>query len=78
MIRTIDGSEDSEINTLAVSKDGDVFVSAGNDKMVKLWGYDDAQCYRVGYGHAGPVNKVKSPHPGRHLPQPTAHRLRRL
>ena len=58
MIRTIEGSEDSEINTLAVSKDGDVFVSAGNDKMVKLWGYDDAQCYRIGYGHAAPINKV--------------------
>lgn len=62
MIRTVEGSEDSEINTLAVSKDGDVFVSAGNDRLVKLWGYDDAQCYRVGQGHAGAVNKVACSH----------------
>jgi cilia- and flagella-associated protein 52 len=55
----VDGSEDSEINTLAISKDGDVFVSAGNDKQVKLWGYDDAQCYRVGTGHSGAVTKVE-------------------
>ena len=58
MIRTLDGSEDSEINTLAVSKEGEVFVSAGNDRQVKLWGYDDGQCYRIGQGHAGAVNKV--------------------
>ena len=25
---------------------------------VKVWGYDDGQCYKVGYGHAGPINKV--------------------
>ena len=58
MIRTLDGSEDSEVNSLAISKDGEVFVSGGADKAVKLWGYDDGRCYRVGHGHAGAVNKV--------------------
>ena len=58
VIRSIEGSLDSEINCLAVSKEGEVFVSAGNDRQVKLWGYDDGHCYRIGVGHAGPVNKV--------------------
>ena len=30
----------------------------GQDKTVKLWGYDDGQCYRYGYGHAGTITKV--------------------
>jgi len=78
VIRTLDGSEDSEINALAVSKEGEVFVSAGNDRQVKLWGYDDGQCYRVGLGHAAPINKVLSAHPGRHLSEPKEHHLGRL
>jgi len=32
----------------------------GQDKAVKVWGYDDGQCYKVGLGHAGTINKVNS------------------
>jgi WD40 repeat protein len=35
-IRISDGSPTSEVNTLAISNDGDAFVSAGADKLVRV------------------------------------------
>jgi len=55
----LDGSDDGEINAMDVSGDGQNFVSAGEDKLVKIWGYDDGLCNFVGIGHSGPISKVK-------------------
>eukprot|EP01025_Chloroclados_australasicus_P008867 TRINITY_DN13287_c0_g1_i1.p1 TRINITY_DN13287_c0_g1~~TRINITY_DN13287_c0_g1_i1.p1 ORF type:complete len:634 (+),score=78.24 TRINITY_DN13287_c0_g1_i1:174-2075(+) len=57
-IRTIDASEESMVNSLAVDVDGEVLVSGGGDKVLKLWGYDEGHCYQTGIGHSGPINKV--------------------
>jgi len=40
-IRMLDGSEDGEINALAITNEGEHFVSGGEDKQLKLWGYDE-------------------------------------
>jgi hypothetical protein len=29
---------------MAITKEGEHFVSGGEDKIVKLWGYDDGMC----------------------------------
>ena len=58
-IRIIDGSESAEINALAVSPAGDVLVSGGGDKLVKLWGYDEGICYHAGVGHSSAITNVK-------------------
>lgn len=58
IIRMLDGSDTGEINTLAITKNGDYFVSGGEDKLVKIWGYDDGQCYFHGEGHAGTINRI--------------------
>jgi len=57
-IRTLDGSDDGEINAMDVTSDGQNFVSVGEDKLIKIWGYDDGLCNFIGIGHSGPVNKV--------------------
>ena len=57
-IRIIDGSMDNEVNSLAISADGDNFVSGGGDKVVKLWGYDSGEVAAVGMGHSGVITKV--------------------
>lgn len=58
MIRMVDGSETGEINTLSITAKGDYFLSGGEDKIVKLWRYDDGQCYYHGEGHAGTINRI--------------------
>lgn len=58
-IRIIDGSNDNTINCLDITEDGEAFVSAGADKLVKLWGYDEGKCYAQGIGHSGSVLKTR-------------------
>lgn len=54
-IRIIDGSEENTVNCLAITEDGDKFVSAGGDKLVQVWGYDEGYRYYNGYGHSGEI-----------------------
>lgn len=58
IIRMLDGSETGEINALSITSSGDYFVSGGEDKVVKIWGYDDGQSYYHGEGHAGTINRI--------------------
>jgi WD40 repeat protein len=58
-IRITDGSATDTINCLDVTQNGDAFVSAGADKIVKLWGYDEAHNYAQGVGHSGAITKCR-------------------
>lgn len=51
----LDGSETGEINALAISNDGNHFVSGGEDKKLKVWDYDEGICYHSGVGHSGSI-----------------------
>jgi WD40 repeat protein len=55
----LDGSDSAEINALDISTNGELAVTGGGDKDVKVWGYDEGRCFGVGKGHSGVVNKVK-------------------
>lgn len=57
-IRIIDGSDNDEVNALAVDRDGEAIISGGGDKLVKLWGYDEGHCYYIGVAHSGVVTQV--------------------
>ena len=57
-IRMIDGSLEGEINTLAMAKSGEFFVSAGEDKELKIWEYDTAIPRWRGLGHSTTINKI--------------------
>ena len=54
----LDGSDSGEINALAISKEGEHFVSGGEDKKLKVWNYDEGICYHSGVGHSGSISKV--------------------
>jgi len=56
-IRVLDASE-SEINDVAITAEGDFFVSAGADKLVKVWNYDEGMCRYIGVGHSGSINRL--------------------
>lgn len=57
-IRMLDGSDSGELNALAITEQGEHFVSGGEDKIVKLWDYDEGLCYYRGVGHSGGITKV--------------------
>lgn len=57
-IRMLDGSESGELNALAITDQGEHFVSGGEDKVVKLWDYDEGLIYYQGVGHSGGITKV--------------------
>lgn len=59
-IRMLDGSDSGEINALAISKEGNHFVSGGEDKRIKVWDYDEGICYFNGVGHSGSISKVSN------------------
>ncbi|GMH45198.1 hypothetical protein BSKO_13155 [Bryopsis sp. KO-2023] len=58
-IRILDGSASEPVNALATDSEGEVVVSGGSDKLVKLWGYDEGHCYYVGVAHSGSITKVQ-------------------
>ncbi|OAE26471.1 hypothetical protein AXG93_815s1330 [Marchantia polymorpha subsp. ruderalis] len=51
-IRILDGSLTSEVYSIDISPDGAGMVSAGVDREVKLWNYDEGHNYFVGHGHS--------------------------
>lgn len=58
-IRIVDGCKAGTINCLDITQNGDAFVSAGQDKIVKLWGYDEGYKYREGIGHSGDIKQCR-------------------
>lgn len=59
-IRMLDGSDSGEVNALAVTKEGEHFVSGGEDKRIKVWDYDEGICYYSGVGHSGNITRVRA------------------
>lgn len=47
------------MNALATDPDGEVIVSGGCDKIVKLWGYDEGHCYGYGAAHSGSITSIQ-------------------
>ena len=54
----LDGSDSGEINAIAITKEGEHFVSGGEDKLIKLWNYDEGISYYTGVGHSGTITRV--------------------
>merc|ERR1712176_1686436 len=54
-IRMLEGSEDGELTTLSISKSGSHYVSGGEERLVKLWDYDEGVCKAIGVGHSGAI-----------------------
>jgi WD40 repeat protein len=54
-IRVLEGSEEGELCSLAISRSGSHLVSGGEDRLLKLWDYDEGLCKYVGVGHSGTI-----------------------
>jgi len=65
-IRALDAST-AAINTLDVSKCGNYFVSAGDDKLVKVWKYNEGETTHIGVGHSGAIMCAKISDDSKHI-----------
>ncbi|XP_025199645.1 cilia- and flagella-associated protein 52-like [Melanaphis sacchari] len=59
LIREIEGSSASALNSLDVTPNGKYIVTGSSDQMVKVWLYNEGVPTHVGVGHAGVVTNVK-------------------
>lgn len=58
-IREIEGSKTAEIHSVDISPNGELFVTGGGDRILKLWSYDEGQCLKLGLGHSGGITRAK-------------------
>mmetsp|Transcript_114498 Transcript_114498/g.310878 ORF Transcript_114498/g.310878 Transcript_114498/m.310878 type:complete len:540 (+) Transcript_114498:1-1620(+) len=57
-IRVLDASDAGDVCALAVSRSGSHFASAGQERLLKLWSYDEGVCKAIGVGHSGDISSV--------------------
>lgn len=57
-IRELEAAKTGDVTSMEISPCGEYFVSAGADKIVKLWGYDDGLVQAIGLGHSGCIKKA--------------------
>lgn len=55
LVRDIEGSNKGSINCIAMNYTGEMFLSVGNEQIVKLWDYQTALPKCNGYGHAAVI-----------------------
>ncbi|CAG9584950.1 unnamed protein product [Danaus chrysippus] len=55
LARELEASKVGAINGIHITQKGDLFVTGGNDQMVKLWKYQEGIYTHMGLGHAGAV-----------------------
>jgi WD40 repeat protein len=58
-IRELEGSKSGSVNSMDIVQNGQYFVSAGDDKLVKVWLYDEGNCTHIGVGHSAQIVGVK-------------------
>lgn len=58
-IRELEGAKHGDINSLDISPDGQLYLTGGADKIVKVWSYDAGSVLQVGVGHSGCIQKAR-------------------
>ncbi len=56
-IREIDGGDDF-MNCVDIDPSGEFYVTGSDDKLLKIWHYDEGLAVAVGKGHSGNINAI--------------------
>ncbi|KAL8567600.1 hypothetical protein ACOMHN_054413 [Nucella lapillus] len=56
--RELEGSKTGAINTMNLSADCKTFLTGGEDRLLKLWKYNEGQVTHVGIGHSNQITKA--------------------
>merc|ERR1719198_1699858 len=54
-IRVLEGSDEGELSTLSIAKSGSHYISGGEERLLKLWDYDEGVSKYIGVGHSGSI-----------------------
>jgi WD40 repeat protein len=57
-IRVLEASDEGELTTLSISRSGSHYVSGGEERLLKLWEYDEGVCKYIGVGHSGSISSA--------------------
>jgi len=57
-IRVLEGSDEGELSTISISKSGSHYVTGGEERLLKLWDYDEGVCKYIGVGHSGAISSA--------------------
>ncbi|XP_072414529.1 cilia- and flagella-associated protein 52 [Chiloscyllium punctatum] len=66
-IRELDGSLSGSVNGMDITTDGSFFVTGGEDKLIKFWGYNEGEVTHIGIGHSGTINRIKISPSAKHI-----------
>ncbi|XP_039596390.1 cilia- and flagella-associated protein 52 [Polypterus senegalus] len=58
-IRELEGSLSGSINGMDITQDGRHFVTGGDEKLLKVWGYNEGEITHIGVGHSGNITGLK-------------------
>merc|ERR1719191_2428405 len=58
-IRVLEASDEGELTTLDISNSGSHYVCGGEERLLKLWDYDEGICKYIGVGHSGTITSAK-------------------
>jgi len=58
-IRELEGTKSGSINGMDISPDGVYFVTGGQDKLIKVWKYNEGEVTHCGVGHSGEITRLK-------------------
>ncbi|KAI8467381.1 MAG: flagellar associated protein [Monoraphidium minutum] len=58
-IRVLEASASGQLNAVVLAPGGEALLTAGADRLVKLWGYDDGLCHSIGAAHSGAVTALQ-------------------
>ncbi|KAA0187408.1 WD repeat-containing protein 16 [Fasciolopsis buskii] len=67
LIRQLDGSRSGSINGMDITQDGNTFVTGGDDKLVKIWKYNEGEVTHVGLGHTSSITRLRIAPDQRHV-----------
>ena len=58
VIRELEGSINGMPTSIDISPDGTIFVTGGDDRLVKVWDFESGDIIAVGKGHCGAIKKA--------------------
>ncbi|XP_065591191.1 cilia- and flagella-associated protein 52 [Cyrtonyx montezumae] len=58
-IRDLEGSLSGSINGMDITSDGAYFVTGGDDRLVKVWDYNEGTVTHIGVGHSGNITRLR-------------------
>ena len=58
VIRELEGSVNGMPTSVDISPDGRLFVTGGDDKLVKVWDFETGDIVAIGKGHCGAIKKA--------------------